>query len=171
MFNLARTVTINVSLLIFSFFGPFVYNDSHDLRYGSATTVLAPNHAIPLSISPSLVFSGGLSFFFLLNSSSWMSCYISEDTTIPSTADRERERKVNPPTDWVCLPSFLSFCSVSIIYYTPHTPSLPAVVPHRLQPYPPTSLCSTSKTGQKANKKHLKKSTIPCFYMYISSSY
>lgn len=109
-----------------------------------------------------LSFPGSYLFFSIL--SSWMSCYISEDITTLSTADKKRERKVNPPTDWVYHPPSSPFVLCLLYTIPPQTPSLPAVVPHRLQPYPPT-LCPTSSTGTK--KSIWKKYHTMFLYVYI----
>lgn len=95
---------------------------------------------------------GGYLFFSIL----CPGCLAFPKTQSLPTADKKRERKVNPPTDWVYHPPSSPFVLCLLYTIPPHTPSLPAVVPHRLHPYPPTSLCSTGRTGQKA-KKHLKK--------------
>ncbi|KAJ9483913.1 hypothetical protein VN97_g9475 [Penicillium thymicola] len=118
-FNLARTVTTNVSLLIF-FFGSFVYNDSHDLRSGSATTVLAPNHAVPFVYIPeSCLSQGGYLFFSILRPGCLAFPKAPQSLEQPT---RKRERKVNPQTDWVYQPPLGFFCSVSIIYTIPPPP-------------------------------------------------
>lgn len=140
---------------------------THDLRSGSATTVLAPNHAIPLSISLSLVFPGGLSF--LLNSSSWMSRYISKDTTTLSAVDKKRERKVSPPTDWVYHPPSSPFVLCLLYTIPPIHQAYQPLYPIDFNPIHPHPSAPQAEQGQKA-KKASEKSTIPCFYMYISSS-
>jgi hypothetical protein len=115
---------------------------THDSRSGQR--LLFSPRIMPFLCLPSLVSSGGLSFLPFLGPG----CL-----DFHSTADKqEQERRVKPPNLTGCTP-FLSFYSVSIIYYTPHTPYLPAVVSHRLQPYPPTSLLHSRQKAKNASEK------------------
>jgi hypothetical protein len=129
-----------------SLFSPFFWNFcfimTHDSRSGQR--LLFSPRIMPFLCLPSLVSSGGLSFLPFLGPG----CL-----DFHSTADKqEQERRVKPPNLTGCTP-FLSFYSVSIIYYTPHTPYLPAVVSHRLQPYPPTSLLHSRQKAKNASEK------------------
>lgn len=112
-----------------------------------------------------LSFPGGYLFFSILRPG----CLAFPKTQSLPTADKKRERKVNPPTDWVYHPPSSPFVLCLLYTIPPHTPSLPAVVPHRLHPYPPTSLCSTGRTGQKAKKQKSiwKKYHTMFLYVYI----
>lgn len=95
-----------------------------------------------------LSFPGWLSF--LLNSSSWISC-VSKDTTTLSTADKKRERKVNPPTDWVYHPPSSPFVLCLLYTIPPIHQAYQPLYPIDFNPIHP-SPCSTSRTGQKAKK-------------------
>lgn len=138
---------------------------THDLRSGSATTVLAPNHAIPLSISLSLVFPRGVIFssqLFVLD----VLRFQRHRNPLNNRQEKENEKLTPKLTGSITL-LWTSFV-LSLLYTIPpiHQAYQP-LYPIDFNPIPSTSLCSTSRTGQEAKKASEKKYHTMFLYVYI----
>jgi hypothetical protein len=102
----------------------------HHFRFGPATTVLAPNHASPSSLSRLCFRELFLLFSSLLFSS--CCCLVSlprKPPPQPTSGKQKKARSQLPLTGSITPLPLLMSCLLFQSYYIPHTPSLPAVVP------------------------------------------